>query len=539
VALGLVLALAGGASALQAQQLVVGDIDELWLRTLQVAGRVPLGPSLLVRPVSIRSLQDSASQAAAQPWQGRWLRSFGPDRSFGLTPARARLIYNSHFPESRNEGAVVPARNLTQVFDVGAWARLGPLEFTLRPTLAWVQNAYFRVAGWEREGDAAYRHPWRSMDLPQRFGPDPYWVVDPGQSEVRLEVGGVAASFGTANRWWGPGLRNALLMSNNAAGFPHLSIASSRPLDLGFARFEGQWLFGHLQSSGYFAMPGDPPAADPGRYVTGAAFSISPTVWGLDGLSVGAARVFYALVPEDGISAGDYLLVLQTPIKNDLVSESSPTGDDQRDQLVSIFGRWVFPESGFELYAEWGRNDHGEDLRDYFLHVEHSQAYLLGLQKTFEPDPATIVTLHAELTHLQGPADQGVRGVGTWYDHGLVPHGYTQRGQVIGAAAGPGSNAQYLGVHLQRPWGRAGAWLQRTVNDRDAYRNRAAGDPENWGYWRIDAMRTIGLDLRLFAGNWDAVVEGSYTRNFNRHFNYLSDHSNYRLEVSARRRWGR
>jgi hypothetical protein len=103
---------------------------------------------------------------------------------------------------------------------------------------------------------------------------------------------------------------------------------------------------------------------------------------------------------------------------------------------------------------------------------------------------------------------------------------------------GPGGNGQFLGVDVHTGWGQAGAWVQRTVADRDIYRRLAGADPENWGYWRIDASRTLALNLRLFAGDWDLVGEAWYTRNFNRYYNFESDQSNYRLDFSVRRRWG-
>src|SRR3982750_897925 len=35
------------------------------------------------------------------------------------------------------------------------------------------------------------------------------------------------------------------------------------------------------------------------------------------------------------------------------------------DQLFSLFARWVFPENGFEAYAEWGRAEFPISMRDY------------------------------------------------------------------------------------------------------------------------------------------------------------------------------
>jgi hypothetical protein len=40
--------------------------------------------------------------------------------------------------------------------------------------------------------------------------------------------------------------------------------------------------------------------------------------------------------------------------------------------------------------------------------------------------------------------------------------GYTNRGQIVGSAIGPGGSTQYLGVDVLTPSGWYGGWLERT-----------------------------------------------------------------------------
>ena len=138
---------------------------------------------------------------------------------------------------------------------------------------------------------------------------------------------------GTESLWWGPGINNAILMSNNAGGFSHVFLGTGRPVETPLGILEAQWIFGRLQLSEWF----DTTFVDPGRYITGAVVAFSPK--GLDGLTVGAARVFSALVPEGGIAAGEVLLMFQRVLKNSLRTPDNRRGNDARDQLFSTFFR--------------------------------------------------------------------------------------------------------------------------------------------------------------------------------------------------------
>ncbi|WP_216072810.1 capsule assembly Wzi family protein, partial [Acinetobacter baumannii] len=65
-----------------------------------------------------------------------------------------------------------------------------------------------------------------------------YLRVLPGQSSIRLSTGPVSLGISTENLWWGPGCFNALLMSNNAPGFLHLTFNTTRPVKTPIGSFE-------------------------------------------------------------------------------------------------------------------------------------------------------------------------------------------------------------------------------------------------------------------------------------------------------------
>ena len=62
----------------------------------------------------------------------------------------------------------------------------------------------------------------------------------PGQSSIRYDLGALTAGISTENMWWGPGIYNSMLMSNNAPGFLHYSINSNRPINTFAGSFQFQ-----------------------------------------------------------------------------------------------------------------------------------------------------------------------------------------------------------------------------------------------------------------------------------------------------------
>lgn len=515
------------APSASAQTLPVGDPIEDYLRVLQISGLADLG-SFTIRPLPPGDFRERLT-SSEHPWRERLGAPAADDRrdlQIQVDDPLLRVFANSRFPLGQNDGAVWQGRGLTTAVDAGATLRWRALTVAVRPTLIFNENRSFELAVAPTE----YDYPWRAIDLPQRFGPDAFWTLDPGQSEIRLDSHGFAVGFGTANLWWGPAIRNPIIMSNNAPGFPHAFVGTSGPVGIGIGELEAQWIWGDLDQSDWFgyAAPSDD------RFITGLVATYSPSF--LPGLSLGATRVFYVAVPDDGTPLKDYFAVFQGIRKRTFATPSNPTGEDEHDQLLSLFGRWVLPESDFEVFWEWARNDHSWEIRDFLLEPEHSQAYMLGLQKAIALSGDRILSIRFELTHLEKPPTWIIRGPSpSYYVHHIVTQGYTQRGQIIGAGIGPGGNAQGLGVDLYAPWGRAQVLLQRDVRDNDAYYAWALAN--DMGSCCHNVVYNYGANGMIFLGDFDLGGGFTVTREFQRYF-YGLDLWNLNLSLSARWRPG-
>ncbi len=528
-----------------AQRLGVGDLWEDYARTMSLLGKAA-PHSWVIRPLSLEQglagLRDSANPWREQvPRQGSLLRAGGLRAT--AEPVSLRFFDNSAYPSGQNDGAIWEGRGPTAALEAGVTARWGPLTITLRPELIYIRNLAFPLAQVTDSSRTPYANAWWArglsaeyIDLPQRFGPDPLWWLDPGQTSVRLDWRGLAAGVSTENLWWGPGIANAIIMSDNAAGFPHAFAGTGRPVAIGVGTVEGQWVFGRLTQSKWSQRRPDGIV----RYLTGLVAAYEPSF--LPGLTLGAIRAYYFNSPPGGPSFRDYTLVFQGLLKKGLASSSNPTGDDVMDQLASFFARWAVPGGGFEAYVEWARNDHSWDFRDFVLAPEHSQGYTVGFQKAIGLRRGSVVRLGGELTHLERSNDISYRASEPFYVHFVVRDGYTQRGQVVGAGIGPGGDAQVLGADLFAAWGSVGGYVRRQVHDNDAHYNLFRFDGGD--FWRYDVSLGWGLRgtllLRSVLGKsfdpgplelqW--LLEAMLERN--RYYVYLNDVRNTHLELSLR-----
>src|SRR5690606_3781073 len=199
----------------------------------------------------------------------------------------------------------------------------------------------------------------------------------PGQSSIRLNFHPISVGLSTENLWWGPGMHNSLLMSNNAPGFLHATINTTRPITTPIGSFEGQLVGGKLEASGFTPTPlGNPaqydnlyrPKPDDWRYFSGIVLSYQPK-W-IPGLSVGLIRAFTVYRKDMGNSLGDYLPFFSSATKAGLQNpdeEGEQQGATGQNQLASVFVRWAIPSAQFEIYGEYGRDDHPWNSRDLMV----------------------------------------------------------------------------------------------------------------------------------------------------------------------------
>lgn len=447
----------------------IGSTVEDRLRVAQLLGNAPTS-GFLIRTAS----------TLAPPIQPGTAALF----SLEILQPSIRAVWNSDIPFSLNEGAMWAGRGLNTRLSGGVRVGGGPVTITLAPQLIHHQNREFDYIDNPWPGRSPFASPWHtwpeSLDLPTRFGAQPFTVVDWGQSSFSVGLGPLALGLSTEDQWWGPGARNAIVMSNNAPGIPHLFLRTSAPLQTQIGSIEARWIAGTLRESDYF----DNDSTNNYRSIAGLVGTFSPALE--PNLTLGAARVVYAPSSRPGFSPVGLLDVFRAVGRPNNRPATDLTRNPGPDQIFSLFGRWVFPEAGVEAYGEWARTELPASLRDLLTAPNHTQGYTAGFLWAREVGGGT-VRVHSEFTSLEQSTTYRQQRVVTYYTSRPVPQGYTHHGQVIGAAIGPGSSSQWGAVGYIAP-----EWSVRVSGGRIRW--------ENDTYYNTQAPYPFGHDVSMYGG---------------------------------------
>jgi hypothetical protein len=466
----------------------LGGASDQALRLGQLLGHEPATGGYLLR-----------SPSSATPRRGDGIRVLAPE---------ADLVWNSSIPYSFNDGPLWAGRGANGRLMAGAEVTAGPVRLIAAPEVVWSQNEGFDdllPVGWTPEERARYIAPWtrgvHSADLPWRYGDRQVRTLLPGQSSLTVDAGAVALGAATENQWWGPGVRNAILFSNNAAGFPHLFLRTGRPLRTAVGQVEGRWIAGALTASPYFA-DGEGEAGR--RSVSALGLTLAPGA--APGLTLGIARTVYAPVDGWGQAAGRFADVL-----GHWGAGRDSTGR-AAEQMLALSARWVSPGDGAELYVEWARRELPTSMRDALEQPEHSQGYTMGGQLA-RPLGPRVVRLLGELTYLEKSPTYRARPTGSFYASARVPEGYTERGQVVGAAIGPGASSQWLAADLLGRRLEAGVFAGRIRWQNDAYYDKPGGNTRYRGHEvsLLGGVRgSVGMGGARLSAEWTAGKRLNY-----------------------------
>jgi hypothetical protein len=367
---------------------------------------------------------------------------------------------SSALPSSYNDGPLWTGKGLTQSIHARFEHTSGPLSITLGPVAFWAQNLAFALEPNGLDSARSFASPISGIDMPQRFGPQSVSAVDPGQSTIQLTLLGASAGVSTANEVWGPAFESPLILGTNAPGIPRVFVGTANAVQTWPGAFEARFLWGRSTSSHYVT------GVRGGRrkYVTGAVGQYTPR--GVPNLSLGAARFFH-LSADEGFPPGFFTRVFQGLVQTSLATAENPIGDDPTDnQLASVFFRWAFPGSGFEVFGELGREDTSYDWRDLVMQLYHDAAYVVGLQRVWKSNEAArYVVFRGEVLNTRiGPLYQASPQT-AWYTHDVK--GHTERGQVLGAPFAPGGGSTLFSVTRYTDQGstrvRAGRGMLREV----------------------------------------------------------------------------
>ena len=470
--------------------------------------------------------------------------------------------YNSEFAHGWNDGAMWQGRGINHKYSIGGLLKYGPMEISWRPEFGYVQNEDFDLA----PDSPFFSYPYDlnefaeglvRIDMPQRFGDESYTWFHPGQSWIRLSQWGAAGGVSTANMWIGPARHNPLTMSNNAPGFFHAFLETDGPVTTPIGNVEARMGWGGLRESDYF----DDDPSNNLRYITGLTATYSPSF--VEGLHLGFSRIFYENYPESGLSSGHLFRAFQPYTEDRFAIEHSVDFVNREDpitytaniaeRMFSLFGRWVFPENGFEAWFEWGRADNSFDRRNLFIEPVHTRSYTLGFLKRFDLADKKWLTVDFELTQLENLENVTSENHPVWYESLVVKQGFTNAGQVLGAAIGPGSNSQRLEVKYYDRRGYAGLSGARIINNNDRLfrhfrhiqRNQPRIGPRpHWtdqvpqrpNIWDLhDTEYRIGGHLLLFLPrNFELQADLHVSLFYNRHNIYENDERNLNMAFTLR-----
>jgi hypothetical protein len=465
-------------------------------------------PSVVPAPApgSAAENADRLSQLrAASSGAGYLLRSLGTrltaaslagDTVLLLSP-EFTFFYNSAHPWGWNDGPLRAGRGASAMVTGGIAARIGRFTLVAFPQLVGEANLDIQTFPYPQP-DPPERNVWAnpfypiptSLDYPQRFGDKARRAVHVQARAAFDASAAIRVGLSTENRWWGPAVKNALLLSSNAPGFGHFFIESPSAVKTRVGDFEYQYLLGTLRESEFFDFNG----ANDARTLT--ALGLTWRAPGEDNPwpTVGIAR---AVMSRGGPTTDDLLA-----FGRNVGRPWSRTADSAyaRDQILTVFSRWLFPEQGVETYFEWARYEQFASLRDFLEHPGHAQGYTLGAQYA-APFRSGTAHLQMEFSYTEPSASIRVRPVSTSYTSTSIAQGWTHRGQMLGPAIGPAGSMQWLAGDFHAERWRAGLTLGRVRRDAN-YRFLNPVPPKRED---VSLYATLRAGLRI--GPMDALIE--------------------------------
>ena len=452
-----------------------------YLRFEQISGNKKIDYSFSQRPIDITKL--ISKNDILKSFYPK-ITSFSNRGEIRLLPPTIIFDYNSLYPYNRNNGTMIPNRGYQHLLNFGLFIKYGPLTINFSPEYLYSENKEYE-GFWEGHYDViwAKRYQlWNTIDIPERFGEKKYGGGLIGQSSIKFNYKNLSLGISNENLWWGPSIRNGIMMSNNARGFRHISLNSKYPIRTKIGDFEFQLATGRLESSGFLPPSTDRTyggqklyipkvnqlsETDDWRYFQGLNFSFSPRF--IDGLSLGFNRwvIMYSALVEGKYTWMDgnptYFPIFKNLFrKNDLNSDL----EGQTDQAASVYFRWIWKDSNAEIYSEFAYNDSKQNFRDLLVDSDHARAVTIGIQKYFSKNN---IMFNWEWTQMEQTAGRLVRSAGSWYRHYYVYHGYTNYGEIMGASIGPGSNSHYFSISKIEGLKKIGLSFEIVDQDNDFY----------------------------------------------------------------------
>ena len=443
-----------------------------------------------------------------------------------LLPYLTKMQWVQDHPYNWNDGAMVPAKGLQQLTRIGFNAQWKFIELQIAPELVSAQNQQFESFPLD-----AYEVIWRDyyrfynfIELPEKMGEKGYSKFLLGQSFLKFHYKKWAIEYSSANEWWGPAQRNALLLSTTGAGFMHISIKNQEPLNSTIGKFNFELMTGKVINGGW-----EPPSTfitfrgnklyvpknevwktvnyiqknefgedqlvfenyrgieDKQRIISGINMNFQPK-W-VPTLTVGFEQT-YMQYQKDMIYWQDYI-----PLKNIITNIPNDRIEKPIIQTAFYFN-YEMPQAQTTFYGEVGWNLTNTSLRNWVLQPDKGYASTWGVKKIFPTAKKYYWELLGELTQLQllTRADQFSNGIPpSWYLGSNIRQGFTNDGQLIGAGVGPGGSSQTMEFNWRKNKNRIGLTVERREHNTD-FNELAFTNSRDFRRYFVDFATTLKID---------------------------------------------
>ena len=412
---------------------------------------------------------------------------------------------NSLQPISFNDGNIYPARGWQERYSYGVNLKLLIFDINYQPEKLTVQNLtqeYY--AGNKQDGNFMFKYfgmVANNIDNFRQFGYDRIEETTLGQSRAGIKFKYVAAGISNENIWWGPGKRNSLVFTNNAAGFQHYYLKTVEPIKTYIGSFELSGVVGKLDTTKYTEIDQELlNICRPCKFfknldereIDGITINYQPR-W-IPNFYIGYtySRQFYRHATD---ALGDTV---------NFFSKDLP-----KQEIGSMFFRFAMPEDHAEFYGEIGMPNEAPWPWKFFKQ-RMRPGFVFGATKLV---PLKLfdsyISLNVEFTQLQLMNSRDILYEGypfaggksnSWYTSTIIRQGWANNGQLMGSSIGPGSNNQSIGLSWNKGYNKLGIFVERTVFNNDfyysVYYNPYAAN--GYGYYNrywVDLTQRLELQL--------------------------------------------
>ena len=437
---------------------------------------------------------------------------------FNLLPIINKLQYVGDHPYDWNDGVMIQAKGWQQYFNAGVHLKWKQFELQIAPELVAAQNLNFEGFGADMD-EIQWRDYYRFQNFieqPEQFGKGQYTRLFVGQSFLKYNLKNTSFSVSTANKWWGPTKRNALILSNNAGGFLHLSIANKKPIQTKVGSFNYEFIWGLLKNGNWQPPQSTKtyrgnqlyvPKPDTSRLFQGLNINYTPK-W-FKNLTVGLSQSYVQYANQ--ISGLEFV-----PIKN--IVRRLPNDLPNKPIILTAFNfNYQIPAANASFYGEFGWNLNQTSSRNFILQPDKGLASVLGFSKIFPTTKKHYWEFLAEMANLQLQTRAEQFSIGappSWYLGADVVQGYTHNGQILGAGIGPGATSQTIELNWRNANNRIGLSAERRLHNNDFYVFSFTNSGD-FRRWYVDFATTLKIDWTF--GRWDLSPRLSYiqTNNYN------------------------